>query len=116
MNIPLLIFGAPFALGFAALVWLRLRRAKYVQRTFCYCPGCRRDLVGRAKEKAAQPPGEVVYWYDDHQLIHYVCACTAESCWDFDLAPFPVLLWAIIDGKREEREELDKRYEGGVIK
>lgn len=97
MTILFWTITTPFILGFVALLWLKLRgqhRSKYVQRTFCRCPGCDQELVSRAADAASAGADDVRFWYDDEELVHYRCPCTVESCWDFG-PPCPILLWSV---------------------
>lgn len=57
---------------------------KRSQFTFCYCPGCRLDLVSRVDG----PDGTTV---SDTDLVRYICGnCGTRSIWNFDIAPAPI--------------------------
>jgi hypothetical protein len=51
------------------------------QRTWCYCPGCKRDLVSNLD----------IDYYSDTDLVRYLCDCGTASAWNFDV-PTPVLV------------------------
>lgn len=56
-------------------------RCKPKQYTWCYCPGCKRDLC-------SMEPSPFV---EDAELVVYRCTnCGTESRWDFDTYPCPV--------------------------
>lgn len=52
------------------------------QRTWCYCPGCDRDLC--SNDEAG------IGWAHNDEVM-YVCPCGMRSWWDFG-APVPLLL------------------------
>lgn len=59
--------------------WLAQRR--YHQRTFCYCPGCERDLVSSHS-----------FLDDDGNVVRYRCSwCGTPSRWLFNCV-VPLLL------------------------
>lgn len=59
---------------------------KRTQFTYCYCPGCRCDLVSRVG-------GSDGTTMTDTDLVRYMCGkCGTRSIWNFDIAPAPIYL------------------------
>lgn len=58
------------------------------QTTFCYCPGCRRELC---EQHAELTHVGILDRGSQRYLVKYRCWCGKRTVWDFD-APVPILL------------------------
>lgn len=55
--------------------------SKLVNRTYCWCPKCKNDLVRDS------------FVSEKDGVVHYKCSwCGHESMWHFTIAPIPILL------------------------
>ncbi len=61
-------------------------RPKHGQSTWCWCPGCDRDLIGRTG-----PMGDVRVLAEGDGNYQYWCSCGAWSRWLFGITPNPIL-------------------------
>ena len=60
---------------------LKRRRHVRKQNTFCWCPVCKHDLCSNNS------------LISDTDIVKYLCSnCGCKSVWNFDIAPFPVLM------------------------
>lgn len=63
-------------------IWIMLQNAqkKNRQKTFCYCPNCKNELISSHSLE------------NDTDFVYFKCSkCGQKSKWDFD-APTPLLI------------------------
>lgn len=70
--------------GAVKMKWIKklFSPTKQEQRTFCYCPNCRHEMIGDGKS-----------FIEDTNLVKFACAeCGNKSEWNFDIAPVALVV------------------------